>query len=163
MDAFRWLSFAFALGFITLQMLIIKYLMDLEQLGCECSMDWRRNYIIYFLFVAVVFGGSTVFLDVKFPPIVQTAMFVMAVLNAIYAIQYIYRLKKEKCECSESVYREILYVIAILNAIMYFFMLLFIIYYMYVIVSYYNTYKGMPRKAMNVKRITPTPKLKNRK
>lgn len=165
MDNFKIVSFAFALVIIVLQSLIVKYLIDLEAVGCKCAMDWRRSYIMFFMVMAIIYGVSTVFLEVKHVPIVQTIMFFLGILNTIYVIQYVYRLKKEKCECSESIYREILYIVSIFNAILYAFILVFIIYYMYILMSYYTSQKlsGSSLKDMSVKRVKPSPKLRNKK
>jgi hypothetical protein len=39
-----------------------------------------------------------------------------SIINIIFTIQYVNDLKNKKCECSESIYREIMYIVAILRA-----------------------------------------------
>jgi hypothetical protein len=106
----------FTLVVIGIQTLIIHYLMRLEAIGCKCAMDWRRNYIMFYWIISVIYMLSAFFIDRNTIPIIQTIVSVLGLLNVIFTLQYVHRLKKEKCECSESIYREVLNVAAIFSA-----------------------------------------------
>jgi len=103
---------------IILQALVINYLYHLDNNNCKCAMDYRRTYIIVFL--AVVLLESVIMI---IPPmyrcilrhvnayhIIRAVMFAAFIINIVFVFQYIKLLKDKKCECSESVYRTILYV-----------------------------------------------------
>lgn len=87
----------------------LMYLGKLEQTGCECALNWRRNFIIAFILVALVWTVGTS-LTTSFNN-VYIAMLLTAFRLAfiVIAIQYINQLKKDKCECSQHLTREILY------------------------------------------------------
>jgi len=45
------------------------------------------------------------------------ASLILGVLNIVFVLQYVHRLKQEKCECSESIAREVIYITAMLQAL----------------------------------------------
>ena len=110
---------------IVLQGLIINYLYHLDKNNCICAMDYRRIYIIVFLIIILI---STILNGI--PSILKYlanhktlfysifwCIIILKVINIVFIFQYIKLLKDRKCECSESVYRDILYVINILYII----------------------------------------------
>jgi hypothetical protein len=130
------ISLAFLVVFIVIQLLIINYLMKLEKIGCACAMDWRRNYIIAYFVVSILYAIIAPLLDPKLLPIIQTVYVVFGIINVVYVIQYVHRLKREKCACSESVYREVMYVVSIFNAIVYSFLLSLIVFLMFTLATF---------------------------
>lgn len=108
---------------IVLQGLIINYLYHLDNNNCICAMDYRRIYIIVFLIIILI---STILNGIpcilKYLANHKTLFYsifwciiILKVINIVFIFQYIKLLKDRKCECSESVYRDILYVINILD------------------------------------------------
>lgn len=139
---------------IIIELLILRYLVHLEQIGCRCAMDWRREYIIFFIALTVVYALVSLFMGPQQIPVIQFTLFILGILNVIFVIQYVNRLKKEKCECSESVYREIMYVIAIIRAALYGLMLLLLILLLFSMMSYQRSADFSTRsKDMNVRPI----------
>jgi hypothetical protein len=114
---------------------ICHYVTRLERIGCPCAMDWRRTYIQVFTGVSVVVSG--IYLMALLSSHVGamrvthalTAPFMAlgAFLMVVFVLQYVHRLKKEKCLCSQSFAREVMYIFAIINAIVYALMGLLII------------------------------------
>lgn len=110
----------------------------LEKTNCKCSEHWERNYMknyIYFVFgwitinliLAIILQthlgeiinntfGATVF------GIVQIVLLIIGVGYTFMAIDYITRLKKINCKCSEDIKREIIYIVNIFAACGYAFM-----------------------------------------
>ena len=41
---------------------------------------------------------------------------IAAIMNLVFTIQYVDEMKKINCDCSESVFREMMYILAIINA-----------------------------------------------
>lgn len=144
---------AIALAFIVLQLLILKYLFDLEKIGCACAMDWRRSYAMFYLVVSVVLSLVFMFVNRRDFMGLRLIMGAMGILYVISVLQYVYRLKKEKCECSQSAYREIMYIVAIIQA---FFMVLGVIAAiagMFMLMALLRSAKGSGKPALSVRKV----------
>ena len=112
---------------ITLSSLIIYYLNNLKTIGCECALNFKRDYIMYYSMVSILFnivsfavGVPNILLYYIRYPILYTIpaiLFTAAVVNMVFIFQYVEEMKKINCECSESVYRDMMFVLAILQAI----------------------------------------------
>jgi len=115
----------FFTGFqLLLQGLIINYLFHLESKGCECAMDYKRTYILSYLVINTIFVILSLFTNVlkytannKLGSFLLSAYSVGGILNIAFIIEYVNMLKAKKCDCSESVYRDLLYVFAIIDAL----------------------------------------------
>lgn len=132
----------FAIFFVVIQLLIINYLYQLEKIGCKCAMDWRRSFILFFLVLAIVNLLVTSFLTHEQIPWVQTLITVLGIINVVVTLQYVQKLKTQKCECSQSFYREIMIYVAIFDAIVYSAALVFVVYFLYAIASYAKNIQG---------------------
>lgn len=111
---------------LTLSSLIIYYVTNLEKIGCECSMGYKRTYILafsgfsiaYSLFATIYGVDKLMVLYMKnpllyaFPAIIAIG----AIVNIVFTLMFIEEMKKKNCKCSESVYRDMMYVLAILQA-----------------------------------------------
>lgn len=99
-------------------LLVWSYVTRLEQIGCKCSRDWRREYIRYYA-ILMLFIMLTSFVT-KIHSIAFT--FLLIVLNAVFLVavfQYIHRLKREKCKCSQSVTRDVMEVVNIVQIVLF--------------------------------------------
>ena len=111
-DGLAVLVFAAAL-FINLY--ILYWLVRLERIGCQCAMDWRRYYIIAFMILNILFALFGMKRSDVMGNVIYGVWLVLVVLNIVFVLQYVHRLKKEKCECSAGLARDVMYVIAIIN------------------------------------------------
>lgn len=112
---------------IVLSSLIIYYLVTLERLGCACAMNFKRNYIlgynafyITYAIVSLFMGQQGIFqLHQKYPLlwVISVLQFIGAIVNAVFVIQFVNELKREDCTCSDSVYKDVMYVSSILAAL----------------------------------------------
>lgn len=153
-DFYKGIGLIIAVVFLIIQVLIIHYLLRLEKIGCKCAMDWRRSYIIFFMFFSILYTLSIFFINRDALPILQMLMTVLGLMNVVFTLQYVHKLKKEKCECSASIYREVMMVVAIFNAILYSSLLIIIIYFLYTILSYAKVAQNKAvsgRKALSIK------------
>ena len=108
---------------LILQGLIINYLYHLDNNNCICAMDYRRAYIIIFFIIILVFTVlNSIPCILKYLAnhkvlfyIIFWGILILKIINIVFIFQYIKLLKDRKCECSESVYREMLYVINIID------------------------------------------------
>lgn len=130
------LLIVFAVMFVILQLLILNYLMQLEKIGCACAMDWRRSFIMFYLVLGVINIFISAVVDESHIPYLQTIMVVVGVLNIIFTVQYVQKLKQQKCECSQSVYRDVMVYVSIFNAIIYSSILLYVVYALYTVANF---------------------------
>lgn len=111
------LSRVLSVFMIVVYIIFLTYLFKLEKIGCECAMDWRRYYIMIFFVLNVILMSLTLTLGHYATYQYQLVMGVLNILNIIFMIQYTHRLKVEKCECSASETREIMYYYSVISAI----------------------------------------------
>ena len=109
---------------MSLQACIIYYLNNLQTIGCECAMNSKRNFIFGYTIFNILFGVTNLFTDkvTKFLTKYPAAIFGLSVLmitNIIVTLLYIEDIKKANCKCSESVFRDMMYYLAIINACLY--------------------------------------------
>ena len=106
----------------------IYYLYSLERLGCQCSLTAKRTYILGFnLFLiaywllTIAMGGpnSVVSLHMKYPWLwLGYLLFVIGLLvNVAFTIEFVNDMKRENCACSDSVFKDIMYILSIIQAI----------------------------------------------
>ena len=118
--------------------LIIYYLRHLEKLGCLCAMTPQRNYIYYYTIILVLFNLVNMFLlpnmnknSVKpFAMImgpIAILLLIGGVINIVYTIEFVQDMKKKNCECSKSVFREMMFILAILQVISWLFLILLLV------------------------------------
>lgn len=98
---------------IVIHIYIIYWLLRLETVGCKCALDWRRHFIIFYAFfhlilIATMMSGMNV-------AAMRLASFVLSIVNIVVTIEYVYKLKEEKCICSASLAREVIYIAAFIN------------------------------------------------
>ena len=109
---------------LILQLLIINYLYQLEKKGCKCAMDFKRVYILIFAitnFIYIILNTFTnFFVNIRKNNVGSSLLGLYGIggiVNIVFIIEYVNLLKKRNCECSESVYRDMMYVFAIIDAI----------------------------------------------
>ncbi len=105
---------------------ILNFLFKLESTGCECAMDWRRNYIMFYMAYMLLFTvTSLLMLFAKKPPsrmlrklhaILSPVSILLGILFIVFTFQYVHRLHKEKCGCSEDMGRTVLTLVAAIDA-----------------------------------------------
>ena len=118
---------------IFLAILIIYYLKRLETIKCNCALNFKRNYILGFTSLSLILSISNLlFKDYKtffkLKLFIYIPWLIASITNIIFTIQYVNELKKTKCECSESLYRELMFILAIINAVLLSFSFLIIIF-----------------------------------
>jgi len=87
----------------------LVYLFKLENIGCKCALNWRRQYIIAFIFISIVWN----IIHFLKPSLSKNGFFAFIILFLMFiafTIQYVNNLKRQKCECSKEMTRDIMYV-----------------------------------------------------
>ena len=122
---------AFIVIGVILSSLIIYYLKNLETIGCACAMDYKRTYIMAYHIFSIFIGLLGIFINLDIlrkHNVLQLIFMVISITNYVFTIQYIEEMKKENCNCSESVYRTMMYIFSIIYLLT-IALLLFIIYF----------------------------------
>ena len=99
---------------------ILSFVYKLEITGCECAKDWRRTYIVaysvYFIAVAAAqFYNPLSAVTRALVPVTLAA----GLLFVVFTLQYVHRLQKEKCVCSDVIGRAVLYLVAAIDGAVY--------------------------------------------
>lgn len=110
----------FILGSI-FSILIIYYLKNLETIGCKCALNFKHDYIFIFTCGVFLIGLlNLLFRDFRmfkiFMFIIAIPYIIAAIVNLVFTIQYVDEMTKINCDCSESVFRTMMYILAIINA-----------------------------------------------
>ncbi len=112
---------------VAISIMALTWIHKLEDISCKCSEDFKRDYIKYFLYVYLAINGISyltmlyIIIRMKsdsfsrpiqqFIDIISAVLPIFSLINIIFSIMYIYRLKEIDCKCSEDIRREIYYVI----------------------------------------------------
>jgi hypothetical protein len=140
---------------------ILHYLLKLEKIGCECSKDWKRKFIMYYIIVIFIFMAIQIISFVAYKamhPIINTIIFLGNIFFAVIVFKYIHELRTEKCECSEDQARDLLELINYIQIALLIFILVKIIYGMFTIQHTDLKTNLKTLKSMNVKAVaSPAP------
>jgi hypothetical protein len=122
MNIFRGVIIVLGILYISVLLIIYKYTQELENTGCACSTDWRRTYISWYVMIMIVFvlvqilvsmfGNMEMLVNVMGMGLVPFVLLILTVLFVIYTFQYVNRLKREKCKCSEGTGRMVLQILS---------------------------------------------------
>ena len=119
----------FAILSVGLNIWVLLYLSNLKKLGCECAMDWRRSFIMaYILFALGLFVLQFLPVPMEFMLTLSALYVLFSIANVVVVLTYIYELERKKCNCSDTAARLFLKIVAILNAIVYTYMAMVLIY-----------------------------------
>ena len=107
---------------------IIYYLNHLEQIGCKCSLTFQRNYIYYYTICFFIINVLNLFFyNTLFILPIQIILLLAGIINIVYTIEYVEDMKKQNCKCSESMIRDLMFIIAILKIFVYIIFILIIL------------------------------------
>lgn len=113
---------------IALSSIVVYYMYSLEKLGCACSLTTKRAYILGFNAVLIAFnlfvfamGGIDGLLKfyAKYPVlyVFPFLMIIGTLVNITFTIEFVNDMKREKCDCSDSVFKDIMYILSIIQAV----------------------------------------------
>lgn len=137
------LTSVLALAYVAVQIYILNYIFQLEGIGCTCARDFRRTYaqvyIIVSFLVPVLQAALTAFATPNTAGVlrkvrlaVSLVMMAAGVAYVVFVLQYIARLRRIKCSCSEAVARDVWEAVTYIQAAV---MVLFVIMALIVIVN----------------------------
>jgi hypothetical protein len=113
---------------IALSSMIVYYLYSLERLGCQCSLTGKRAYILGFNSLLIAFnlfilgmggadGMASLMMKYPFIYIIYFLIGIGQIVNVAFTIEFVNDMKREKCACSDSVFKDIMYILSIIQAI----------------------------------------------
>jgi hypothetical protein len=108
-------TLALALFYVLFAAWLLVYLYRLESIGCACAKDQRRWMIIWWLILSSIL--NVLLTTVQGIPR-YLSLVVMIPLQGIFAvviIQYVRKLKKDKCDCSAGLERDILFLVGVVD------------------------------------------------
>lgn len=107
---------------------IIYYLNHLEKIECKCSLTFQRNYIYYYTISFFLINVLNIFFyNTLFILPIQIILLLAGIINIVYTIEYVEDMKKQNCKCSESMIRDLMFIIAILKIFVYIIFILIIL------------------------------------
>jgi hypothetical protein len=140
-------QYIFSAFIIALYIVFLVYLFKLEKIGCDCALNWKRNYMITFM----IFALSTNFVSIIVPSLRLNAVFaiifaVLSLMFLIITIQYVQKLKNDKCDCSKDLTREIMF---------YYSWIMLVLFWLSVAILFYILYLLNTRTPSEVKTMKP--------
>lgn len=97
---------------------LLTFLYKLEKTGCECAKDWRRTFIIGYCIYTILLAAAQ-FFNMNYRGItfmLAPISFALSIMFIVFTLQYVHRLKREKCSCSDEMGRAVLYIVAAIDA-----------------------------------------------
>lgn len=114
------------------------WILKLKREKCLCSENWMREYINYYYIFIIVYSILMIIFTLiygrlfnKKVPIIYIFLILFNIISYFIIVYYIDMLKYNKCKCSESIKRDILYVWHIIQIIFGFIALFTLLYIMY--------------------------------
>jgi hypothetical protein len=101
---------------------IFYYLYYLEKNNCKCSLTFQRNYIYYYTIIIFLINAISIFFQKKIKELSRIVLpfsiilLIAGIINIIYTFEYTNDMKKQNCKCSESMIRDLMFIIAIIQS-----------------------------------------------
>ena len=88
---------------------LLYWILKLENIGCECSKDWRRNFIMCWIIIYIFIMIFETFIKNKIMKnVLVFLIFLFQIIFIIIVFQYVRKLKNEKCKCADGNERRVL-------------------------------------------------------
>ena len=88
--------------------LIYRYLNRLENIKCNCSIDWKRNVLQTFTMYNFVFLSCSLIYP-KVPISVSYLMSFYSTVYFIFILSYTHELREKRCYCAKGLDSDIIY------------------------------------------------------
>jgi hypothetical protein len=113
-------QYIFSAFVIALYIVFLVYLFKLEKIGCKCALNWRRNYLIVFMILALSSNFISMFVPaIKFNIFLLSLATILSLMFYVFTFQYVRNLKDDKCACSENLTREIMYYYSLIMLVLF--------------------------------------------
>lgn len=119
---------------ICINAMIIYYLNRLTKIGCKCAITSRRMSILYSSIFFIIVESGFLFSNTTgkpIPPVIlgisSLVILSVSIVNVINTIKFVNEMKRENCDCSESVFRDLMYILAIIQICSWVMLIIFLI------------------------------------
>ena len=115
----------FGIIVIVLNFVFLNYVDKLEKIKCDCSKDWKRDFIKVYSILVIIIITCSLFLDVRKLMkndiiLAISTLFQLAGFIYLYCLYSFTRdLKKDGCNCSDTWERRLMYTYSIVIIILY--------------------------------------------
>jgi hypothetical protein len=123
---------------IVVYLIILDYIRQLEATGCDCSKDWRRSFIYWYVAIGTIYvllqtlaiavGQQWLTMIISVYGLAPLLWLIATIVFVVSTLQYVHRLKKEKCACSEAAGRTVLHIVGWVHLILWAFILFGVIF-----------------------------------
>jgi hypothetical protein len=146
-------QYIFSAFIVALYIVFLIYLFKLEKIGCDCALNWRRNYMIVFM----IFALSTNLVSIIVPSLRLNVVFAvisatLSLMFLIVTIQYVQKLKSDKCECSKDATREIMFYYSWIMLILFWLSVAILLYVLYLLNSRKPTGQSLKPKVKRMRK-----------
>jgi len=99
---------------ILYNLLVLSYIMQLEDKKCGCIKDWRHDFIKYYSIALIIWGIITILLDLstsksQFVSLLKNMLMIAALINIWCLYTYVGDLDKTNCMCATEKQRKMHY------------------------------------------------------
>ena len=107
----------FYIVYVVFIMMVLMWLLKLEKIDCTCALGWKRNYLIFYIVFSVLIIILNL-MNVTVPAILSSVLSIFGILFIIIAYDYVKKLEKDKCNCSNAFARDLLYAISVIYGLL---------------------------------------------
>lgn len=88
--------------------LLFSYIQRLEKIGCDCGLKRHSDIVKTSIIINYIIIFGKLFTK-SVPPVTLVLIALSDIAFTIYTLIFLYRLKNEKCKCSDSMVRDVYY------------------------------------------------------
>jgi len=140
-----------AVLYIVLYTYVFLYIRELEKTGCECSRDWKRDFIYIYICIIVPIIIVRLF-NIRTPMLLNSVISILTISFIFIVFFYIHELKKKKCECSVSDTRKVLEIVNYIHLGLLGLVIIALIYAIFSGVDLFNVVDKKGKKAVKVRK-----------
>lgn len=97
--------------------LLYSYISRLESIGCNCNLETHGNIVKSSIIINYIIIFGTLISD-SIPQATKILIVLSDITFTIYTFLFLYRLKNEKCKCSDHIIRDVYYYYYLLTVIL---------------------------------------------
>jgi Na+/H+-translocating membrane pyrophosphatase len=110
---------------VVLYFITFSWIIMMEKQDCECSVDWRRDFIKYYLICVIVFiiasFAHIFFLNNRYHKIFDSLRYIFLLSEIVFVtvvFLYIRDLIKKRCECSAGMERDVTLIYSVVDGVL---------------------------------------------
>lgn len=89
------------------------WIFNLEKHNCECSKNWRRNFMKWFYLASILFQGAILMRNKTIITYLAGPIATASLAYLYVTLTYIHKLQMDQCDCTAGRHRTILFWLAL--------------------------------------------------